>query len=52
MIGGTGGGFTQWVDGSSASGVHSRFVPVSSWVGTQLYYVSGSSRPTDGATQA
>ncbi|ROR92912.1 transglutaminase-like domain-containing protein [Nocardioides aurantiacus] len=24
---------------------------VSSWVGTQLYYVSGSSRPTDGATQ-
>lgn len=24
---------------------------VSSWVGTQLFYVSGSSRPTDGATQ-
>jgi transglutaminase-like putative cysteine protease len=24
---------------------------VTSWVGTQLFYVSGSSRPTDGATQ-
>ena len=43
-------GPTAWAEFSSLEG-KDLLDAVSSWVGTQLYYVSGSSRPTDGATQ-
>jgi transglutaminase-like putative cysteine protease len=43
-------GPTAWAEFSSLEGKE-LLDAVSSWVGTQLYYVSGSSRPTDGATQ-
>ena len=43
-------GPTAWGEFSSFEG-KALLDAVSSWVGTQLYYVSGSSRPTDGATQ-
>jgi hypothetical protein len=43
-------GPTAWAEFSTLEGKE-LLDAVSSWVGTQLYYVSGSSRPTDGATQ-
>jgi hypothetical protein len=43
-------GPTAWAEFSQLDG-KPLLDAVSSWVGTQLYYVSGSSRPTDGATQ-
>ena len=43
-------GPTAWAEFSQLGG-KALLDAVSSWVGTQLYYVSGSSRPTDGATQ-
>ena len=43
-------GPTAWAEFSKLEG-KALLDAVSSWVGTQLYYVSGSSRPTDGATQ-
>jgi transglutaminase-like putative cysteine protease len=43
-------GPTAWGEFSQLKG-KALLDAVSSWVGTQLYYVSGSSRPTDGATQ-
>ncbi|MBV9830939.1 MAG: transglutaminase family protein [Marmoricola sp.] len=43
-------GPTAWAEFSRLEGKE-LLDAVSSWVGTQLYYVSGSSRPTDGATQ-
>ena len=43
-------GPTAWAEFSTLEG-KALLDAVSSWVGTQLYYVSGSSRPTDGATQ-
>jgi hypothetical protein len=43
-------GPTAWAEFSSLEGKE-LLDAVSSWVGTQLYYMSGSSRPTDGATQ-
>lgn len=43
-------GPTAWGEFSALEG-KALLDAVSSWVGTQLYYVSGSSRPTDGATQ-
>ena len=43
-------GPTAWAEFSRLDGKE-LLDAVSSWVGTQLYYVSGSSRPTDGATQ-
>lgn len=43
-------GPTAWAEFSSLEGKE-LLDTISSWVGTQLYYVSGSSRPTDGATQ-
>jgi len=43
-------GPTAWAEFSQLEG-KALLDAVSSWVGTQLYYVSGSSRPTDGATQ-
>lgn len=43
-------GPTAWAEFASLEGKE-LLDAVSSWVGTQLYYVSGSSRPTDGATQ-
>ncbi len=43
-------GPTAWSEFSQLEG-KALLDAVSSWVGTQLYYVSGSSRPTDGATQ-
>ena len=43
-------GPTAWGEFSSLEG-KDLLDAVSSWVGTQLYYVSGSSRHTDGATQ-
>jgi transglutaminase-like putative cysteine protease len=43
-------GPTAWAEFSKLEGKE-LLDAVSSWVGTQLYYVSGSSRPTDGATQ-
>jgi transglutaminase-like putative cysteine protease len=43
-------GPTAWGEFSALEGKE-LLDAVSSWVGTQLYYVSGSSRPTDGATQ-
>ncbi len=43
-------GPTAWAEFSTLDG-KDLLDAVSSWVGTQLYYVSGSSRPTDGATQ-
>ncbi len=43
-------GPTAWAEFSTREGKE-LLDAVSSWVGTQLYYVSGSSRPTDGATQ-
>ncbi len=43
-------GPTAWAEFSTLEG-KPLLDAVSSWVGTQLYYVSGSSRPTDGATQ-
>src|SRR4051812_48527377 len=43
-------GPTAWAAFSSLEG-KKLLDAVSSWVGTQLYYVSGSSRHTDGATQ-
>ncbi len=43
-------GPTAWGEFSTLEGKQ-LLDAVSSWVGTQLYYVSGSSRPTDGATQ-
>jgi transglutaminase-like putative cysteine protease len=43
-------GPTAWAEFSSLEGKE-LLDAVSSWVGTQLYYVSGSSRPTDGAAQ-
>ena len=43
-------GPTAWSEFSGLQGKE-LLDAVSSWVGTQLYYVSGSSRPTDGATQ-
>ena len=43
-------GPTAWAEFSKLEG-KDLLDAVSSWVGTQLYYVSGSSRPTDGATQ-
>ncbi len=43
-------GPTAWAEFSTAEGKE-LLDAVSSWVGTQLYYVSGASRHTDGATQ-
>ena len=43
-------GPTAWGEFSQLEG-KALLDAVSSWVGTQLYYVSGSSRHTDGATQ-
>jgi transglutaminase-like putative cysteine protease len=43
-------GPTAWAEFSNLEG-KALLDAVSSWVGTQLYYVSGSSRHTDGATQ-
>src|SRR3954447_24004418 len=43
-------GPTAWAEFSSLEG-KDLLDAVSTWVGTQLYYVSGSSRPTDGAAQ-
>ena len=43
-------GPTAWAEFSTLEGKE-LLDAVSSWVGTQLYYVSGSSRPTDGAAQ-
>jgi transglutaminase-like putative cysteine protease len=43
-------GPTAWAEFSRLEG-KDLLDAVSSWVGTQLYYVSGSSRVTDGATQ-
>jgi hypothetical protein len=43
-------GPTAWAEFSSLDG-KDLLDAVSSWVGTQLYYVGGSSRPTDGAAQ-
>ncbi len=43
-------GPTAWAEFSTLEG-KPLLDAVSSWVGTQLYYVSGSSRVTDGATQ-
>ncbi len=43
-------GPTAWAEFAQLEG-KALLDAVSSWVGTQLYYVSGSSRPTDGATQ-
>lgn len=43
-------GPTAWAEFSRLEGKE-LLDAVSSWVGTQLYYVSGSSRVTDGATQ-
>ena len=43
-------GPTAWAEFSRLEG-KALVDAVSSWVGTQLYYVSGSSRVTDGATQ-
>ena len=43
-------GPTSWAEFAQLEG-KDLLDAVSSWVGTQLYYVSGSSRPTDGATQ-
>ena len=43
-------GPTAWSEFSDLEG-KALLDAVSSWVGTQLYYVSGSSRHTDGATQ-
>ena len=43
-------GPTAWAEFSTLGGKE-LLDAVSSWVGTRLYYVSGSSRPTDGATQ-
>jgi len=43
-------GPTAWAEFSTLEGKE-LLDAVSSWVGTQLYYVGGSSRPTDGATQ-
>jgi transglutaminase-like putative cysteine protease len=43
-------GPTAWAEFSNLEG-KDLLDAVSSWVGTQLYYVSGSSRHTDGATQ-
>lgn len=43
-------GPTAWAEFSTLEGKE-LLDAVSSWVGTQLYYVSGSSRHTDGATQ-
>ena len=43
-------GPTAWAEFSRLEG-KDLLDAVSSWVGTQLYYVSGSSRHTDGATQ-
>lgn len=43
-------GPTAWSEFSTLEG-KDLLDAVSSWVGTQLFYVSGSSRPTDGATQ-
>ncbi len=43
-------GPTAWSEFSELEG-KDLLDSVSSWVGTQLYYVSGASRPTDGATQ-
>ena len=43
-------GPTAWAEFSQLEG-KALLDAVSSWVGTQLYYVSGSSRHTDGATQ-
>jgi transglutaminase-like putative cysteine protease len=43
-------GPTAWAEFSKLEGKE-LLDAVSSWVGTQLYYVSGSSRHTDGATQ-
>jgi transglutaminase-like putative cysteine protease len=43
-------GPTSWAEFSGLEGKE-LLDAVSSWVGTQLYYVSGSSRHTDGATQ-
>jgi transglutaminase-like putative cysteine protease len=43
-------GPTAWGEFSTLEG-KDLLDAVSSWVGTQLYYVSGSSRHTDGATQ-
>ena len=43
-------GPTAWAEFSELEG-KALLDAVSSWVGTQLYYVSGSSRHTDGATQ-
>lgn len=43
-------GPTAWSEFSKLEGKE-LLDAVSSWVGTQLYYVSGSSRVTDGATQ-
>ena len=46
------GGFVLPHDQALAPGRLPPHIPtVSSWVGTQLFYVSGSSRVTDGATQ-
>ena len=43
-------GPTAWAEFSTLEG-KDLLDAVSSWVGTQLFYVSGSSRHTDGATQ-
>jgi hypothetical protein len=43
-------GPTAWAEFSRLEG-KDLLDAVSSWVGTQLYYVGGSSRPTDGAAQ-
>jgi transglutaminase-like putative cysteine protease len=43
-------GPTAWAEFSTLEGKE-LLDAVSSWVGTQLYYVSGASRHTDGATQ-
>src|SRR3546814_207512 len=44
-------GPTAWAEFSRIRDPHDLLAAVSSWVGTELAYVSGSSLPTDGAVQ-